>query len=147
MKRIILLGSLLLIAAPILAHVGGAPNQSKAGATETYTFQVPSEGGRTTTSVTLTVPDGVTIVSLALPPGITAMAYKEKPSPDKPAEITWTVEIKPGATAQLSVVAKNPASASAIVWKVQQHYSNGTSSAWVGPPGDRSPAPVTNLAP
>ena len=147
MKRIVLLGSLLLIAAPLLAHVGVTPGRSKAGATETYTFQVPSEGGRTTASVTLTVPDGVTIVSLALPTGITAIAYKEKPSPDKPAEITWTVEIKPGASAQLSVVAKNPATGSAIVWKVEQRYSNGTSSSWSGPPGDRSPAPVTNITP
>ena len=148
MKRtIILFGLLLSIAAPILAHVGVTPNQSKAGATETYTFRVPSEGGRTTTSVTLAVPEGVAIVSLALPAGITAIAYKEKESADKPAEITWTIEIKAGATVQLAVVAKNPTTGSAIVWKVVQRYTDGTSSSWSGPSGDRSPAPVTNLAP
>ena len=34
-----------------------------------------------------------------------------------------------------------------IVWKAHQRYADGTSSDWVGPAGDRRPAPFTKLLP
>ena len=141
-----LLGAALLslVASPAFAHVGVSPRESKPGATETYTLRVPSEGGRTTTSVVLEVPEGVTIMSVTAPEGA---KHEEKKVGDRVVQLTWTVEIKAGASAQLSFVAKNPTQGDSITWKVSQKYSDNTSSDWVGAPGTRAPAPVTKLIP
>lgn len=142
MRRAGFVGAILLVAAPAFAHVGITPRESKLGATETYTLHVPSEGAKTTTSVVLEVPDGVTIESVNAPEGA---KHTEKKTGDRIVEVTWTIEIKAGASAQLSFVAKNPATGESIAWKVHQKYSDGTASDWVGPAGSRGPAPVTRL--
>lgn len=136
----------MLVAAsvPLLAHVSVAPRESKLGATENYTFNVPSEGGMTTTSVVLEVPDGVTVMSVTAPDGA---KHEEKKTGDRITEVTWTIEIKAGASAKLSFVAKNPTTGDAIAWKVHQRYSDGMGSDWVGAAGSRNPAPVTKLLP
>jgi len=54
------------------AHVRIAPVESKAGATETYTARVPTEGKVATTFVRLDVPEGITIVSVAPAAGTTS---------------------------------------------------------------------------
>jgi uncharacterized protein YcnI len=134
--------AVLLATTPLLAHVGVTPRESKAGATETYTFRVPSEGGKDTTSLTLDVPTSVTIVSVTAPAGA---AHAEKKTDDRIVEVAWTVSIKAGATVQLSFVATNPPQGDAIVWKVHQKYSDRSASDWVGEAGSRAPAPVTTL--
>ena len=134
----------VFVAAPAFAHVGVTPRESKLGATETYTLRVPSEGGMATTSVVLDVPDGVAIVSVTAPGGAT---HQEKKVGDRIVSVTWTVQIKAGASASLSFVAKNPTLGSEIAWKVHQKYSDGMGSDWVGAAGSRAPAPVTKLVP
>jgi uncharacterized protein YcnI len=133
-----------LLAAPAFAHVGITPRESKAGATETYTLRVPSEGGMTTNKVILDVPDGVTINSVNAPEGA---KYEVKKTGDRITQVTWTIEIKAGARAELSFVAKNPTQGESILWKVHQHYTDGMVSDWVGGAGSKSPAPVTRLLP
>ena len=142
MKTVGLFGAILLIATPALAHVGVSPRESKPGATEPYTFRVPSEGGMTTTSVVLDVPDGVTVVSVTASAGA---KHEEKKVGDRIVQVTWTIEIKAGASAQLSFVAGNPNEGASIAWAVHQHYSDGMTSDWTGAAGSRSPAPVTKL--
>ena len=132
----------LLLAAPALAHVGVTPRESKLGASETYTLRVPSEGGRTTTSVTLDVPDGVTITSVLAPEGTT---HDEEREAVRIVSVTWTIEINADASAELSFVAENPPEGVAIAWKVHQRYSDGMVSDWIGPAGSRAPSPVTKL--
>ena len=141
-----LLGAALLslVASPAFAHVGVSPRESKPGATETYTLRVPSEGGKTTTSVVLEVPEGVIIMSVTAPEGA---KHEEKKVGDRIVQVTWTIEIKAGANAQLSFVAKNPAQGESITWKVHQKYADDTTSDWVGAAGSRNPAPVTKLVP
>ena len=132
----------LLLGTPLLAHVGVSPRESKLGATETYTFSVPSEGGMATASVVLDVPDGVTVMSVTAPEGA---KHEEKKLGDRIVQVTWTVAIKAGESAKLSFVAKNPTEGEEIAWKVHQKYTDGMSSDWVGAAGSRSPAPVTKL--
>lgn len=144
MKTVSLAGALLLVSVPAFAHVGITPRESKLGATDTYTLRVPSEGGMTTTSVVLDVPDGVTILSVTAPEGA---KHEEKKVGGRIVEVTWTVDIKAGASAQLAFAARNPAQGESISWKVTQKYADGMSSAWVGAPGTRAPAPVTRLLP
>ena len=71
MKSVMCAAAVVMVSVPVFAHVGVTPRESKPGATETYTLRVPSEGGRTTTSLTLDVPDGVTVASVAAPAGAT----------------------------------------------------------------------------
>ena len=135
-KRIAsILVAVLLVSTPLLAHVTIAPGQSKLGATETYTARVPSEGGKTTTSVTLQVPDGVTVVSVSAPEGA---KHSEQKVGDRVVSVTWTIAIKPGASAALSFVAKNPTVGESITWKLQQQYTEGAASSWT---------PATKLLP
>ena len=144
MKVAGLAAALLFVSAPAFAHVGISPRESKLGATETYTLRVPSEGGMTTVSVVLDVPDGVTVMSVTAPDGA---KHEEKKVGDRIVQVIWTVEIKAGASAQLSFVAKNPEQGETISWKVHQKYSDGMTSDWVGAPGTRAPAPTTKLLP
>lgn len=144
MRFAVFVGAMVVISTPAFAHVGVTPRESKLGATETYTLRVPSEGAMTTTSVVLDVPDGVTVMSVTAPDGA---RHEEKKVGDRIVQVTWTIEIKAGASAQLSFVAKNPSQGESIAWKVHQKYSDGMSSDWVGAAGSRAPAPVTKLIP
>ena len=143
MRRIAVLGVLGLgMALPALAHVRIAPRESKPGAKEAYTLRVPTEGQVATTSVVLDVPDGVTIVSASAPDGA---KYDLTKQGERVSTITWTIEIKPGARAELGFVAQNPAAGAEIAWPVHQKYADGKASDWVGAAGTRGPAPVTKL--
>ena len=126
------------------AHVRITPQQSVAGATETYSARVPTEGKVTTTSVQLDVPDGVTIVSASAPAGA---SYELKRSGERIVSVVWTTSIKPGEAAELSFLARNPAVGKEIVWKFHQRFADGTSRDWIGPAGTPSPAPLTRLTP
>jgi uncharacterized protein YcnI len=128
-----LIGGVLIIATPAFAHVTVTPAQSTPGGSETYKLRVPSEGGRTTTGVVLTVPEGVTVVSVTAPTGA---KHEEKRTGERIVEVTWTVAIKAGARAELSFEAKNPTEGSTIPWKIAQKYTEGSNSAW---------SPVTKL--
>ncbi len=142
MKSVMCAAAVVMVSVPVFAHVGVTPRESKPGATETYTLRVPSEGGRTTTSLTLDVPDGVTVASVAAPAGAT---HEERRVDGRILAITWTVTIQPGAAAELSFVARNPAQGTAIMWHAHQRYPDGTVSDWTGAAGSPAPAPVTRL--
>ena len=143
MRLVLLTVGVLLCGVAADAHVRIIPAESKAGATETYTARVPTEGKVTTTSVQLDVPDGVAIVSATAPKG---MSYEFKKQGDRVVAVIWTTTIAPGDAAQLSFVARNPTAAGEIAWKFHQRYADGMSSEWTGAAGTRSPAPVTKLA-
>lgn len=132
----------VLAAASVSAHVTVWPRESKAGASEKYTVRVPSEGKLATTSVQLEVPDGVTIVAVQAPAG---WKHEVTRQGDRITSVTWTMEIKPGEFAEFAFLARNPKEGPQVTWKVHQKYADGTSSDWIGPAGDRQPAPVTKL--
>lgn len=131
----------MLIAAVAHAHVTIQPRESKAGATETYTVRIPTEGKVATTSVELEVPDGVTVTTVSG----AAENYELKKGGDRIVSIIWKVDIAPGQSQQVTFLAKNPASGTEIAWKVHQRYADGTSSEWIEPAGSRRPGPVTKL--
>jgi uncharacterized protein YcnI len=144
MRHAMLTMAALFVCAAAEAHVRITPAESKTGTTETYSARVPTEGKVTTTSVQLDVPDGVSIVSASGPSGT---SYELKKEGDRTVAIVWTTAIKPGDSAILSFVARNPKAGDNIVWKVHQRYADGTSSEWTGPAGSRGPSPVTKLLP
>lgn len=142
-KRIVLtLGVVLLVAVEATAHVTVWPRESQAGRTEKYLVRVPTEGKVATTEVELEVPPNATVVMLGAPVGWT---YEVKRDGDRIVRVIWKMEIKPGEFAEFPFIGRNPKEGSEIVWKVRQRYADGTSSDWIGPAGDRRPAPVTTL--
>ncbi len=132
--------AMMLLASGAQAHVKVRPAESKAGAQETYTVVVPTEGKVATTSVELEAPPAVAIVS------VEGSAYELKTTGDH-ATITWKSEIPPGEHREFVFVAKNPSTGAEIAWKAHQHFADGTVSDWVEPPGSKRPGPVTKLSP
>jgi uncharacterized protein YcnI len=141
--RTFFLGSLVVcVAAPSWAHVTVWPRASSVGAFEKYTVRVPTEGQVATTSVELAIPDGVTFVSVGVPMGHT---YQLKKTGERVVAIVWLTKIGPGEFAEFSFMARNPQQGKELVWKAVQRFVDGTSTAWVGPAGDKRPASVTKL--
>lgn len=124
----------LLIPASAYAHVSVQPRASKPGVEETYTVRVPTEKAVATTSVELDTPDGVTIIKVG---DVEGAKHEEKKAGDRITMITWTREIKPRDSAELTFTARNPANGEKVVWKIRQRYADGTVSDWV---------PATTLA-
>jgi len=146
MKRTVaMVGALLisLLAQAVFAHVTIWPQQSRAGMAERYTLRVPTERNVSTVSVELEVPAAVTVTGILAPAGFT---YETKREGNRIAAITWKQEIKPGEIGEFVFFARNPA-ASQIVWKAHQRYADGQVEDWVGPAGDRRPAPSVSLTP
>ena len=146
MKRLaIALMTTLCVSEIAQAHVTVSPQESKAGASERYTVRVPTEGKVATTSVVLDVPDGVTVSGVLATGGWTQELKRD--ANNRIVAITWTLEIKPGEFGEFVFTARNPKEGAQIIWKAHQKYADGTSSAWVSEPGERSPAPITKLTP
>jgi uncharacterized protein YcnI len=133
--------AILLATHPALAHVTVWPQQSRAGASERYTVRVPTERNVSTTSVELEVPAGVTVTGILAPAGFT---YQTKRDGARIVAITWQQEIKMGEIGEFVFFARNPTGAQ-IAWKAHQRYADGQVEDWIGPAGDRRPAPVVTL--
>lgn len=139
----IITATTLLLAEAVFAHVTVWPQQSRTGMAERYTVRVPTERNVPTVSIELEVPTGVTVTGVLAPAGFT---YETKREGNRIATITWKQEIKPGEVGEFVFFARNPA-ASQIVWKAHQRYADGQVEDWVGPAGDRRPAPSVSLTP
>jgi uncharacterized protein YcnI len=131
----------LFLTQPAFGHVTVWPQQSRAGTAERYTVRVPTERNVSTVSLELEVPAGVTVTGILAPAGFT---YETKRDGNRIAVITWTQEVKPGEVGEFVFFARNPA-ASQIVWKAHQRYADGQVDDWIGPAGDRRPAPLVSL--
>lgn len=133
--------AVMMMATAALAHITVAPAQSKTGAQETYTFNVPTEGAVTTVGVELEIPAGVEVVKPA-----SSAAYQVVEENGRASLVRWTVDIAAGQAKKVTLVAKNPASGERIQWKVHQLFADGSRIGWVEERGSRRPAPVTTLA-
>lgn len=143
MRRITWLLTIALVLPSIAAaHVGIRPRESKPGAEERYTVRVPTEGAIATSSVHLEIPDGVTVLDVE---GVDGATFETQKRGDRIIAITWKKAIEPKASAEFWFRARNPSSGAEIAWKAHQHFADGTVTDWIGPAGDKRPAPVTKL--
>jgi uncharacterized protein YcnI len=142
MRRLVLVLG-LLVAAPVVlgAHVTVWPRESTPGIIERYTVRVPTERKVATTFVRLEVPADVTVTYVLAMPGVVADLARDG---NRITAVTWKFEVPPGQFAEFVFMARNPKQGTEIVWKVHQHYADGTQSDWTGPPS-KSPASVTKL--
>jgi hypothetical protein len=136
-KTFLALG-ILLISSAAYGHVRVRPAESKAGAHQTYTVSVPTEGSVATSSVELEVPATVSVISVA------GQAQTKKTG-DRIVSIIWTTKILPGESEELVFEALNAASVQDITWKAHQHFADGSSADWVDIPKSSRPASITKL--
>ena len=126
------------------AHVTISPRQSAPGATEKYVVRVPTEGKVTTVSADLEVPEGVVVEVIGVPAG---WKYEVKRQGERIVAITWQMDIKPGEFAEFSFVARNPRDKDQLVWKLRQHFADGSVTDWTNGPTGIRPTAVTKLGP
>jgi uncharacterized protein YcnI len=124
------------------AHVTVMPTVSQAGARETYTFSVPTEGASPTTGVELEAPAGVSILSVEGP----SSDYEVERTDGRIVKVRWRVQIPPGEGRELILAAQNPSAGEEIAWKVHQRFADGSQRDWVDAPKTRQPAPRTRLS-
>jgi len=124
------------------AHVTVWPRTSNTGAHEKYTVRVPTEGAVATTAIELSIPSNVTFVSIG---AATGHSYELKKSEGRVVAIVWSMKINPGEFAEFAFMVRNPKEGKEIVWKATQRFSDGTSTQWMGPAGDKHPASITAL--
>jgi len=134
----------LLIPVAAQAHVSISPRESNRGATEKYVVRVPTEGNVTTVAADMEVPEGVIVETISVPVG---WKYEVKRQGERIAAITWRMDIKPGEFAEFAFVARNPRDKGELVWKLRQHFADGTVTDWTNGPNGIRPTAVTKLAP
>lgn len=139
--------TVLTLLVPVVghAHVSIWPRESTAGATERYVVRIPTEGRVATVAADLEVPEGVLVETLQAPAG---WKYEVTRRNDRIATIKWTMDVKPGEFVEVAFVALNPRDKTEIVWKLRQHFADGTATDWtIAPNGSTRPTAVTKLAP
>jgi uncharacterized protein YcnI len=139
-------GSLALAAvlgASVSAHIMVSPPDSKAGATQKYELRVHNEEKVAIKSVDLTIPDGITVLSIGTAP---AGSYTTTKSGDRITSLTWTVDVAPTKYLALPFTAKNPDSAREVKWVAKAHLTDGTVVEFSDKPGAEEKASVTKIA-
>jgi uncharacterized protein YcnI len=145
LNRLTILMTLIMVfVGSALAHVTVSPKESTPGASEKYTFRVPTEKAIPTVRVELTFPAAAAVTTIEPKTG-----WKIESRKDDGGKLTGAIwsgsAIPPRESAEFSVVAKNPGDETTLVWKVIQVYEDGSKSEWTDAAGGRSPAPVTIL--
>ena len=117
--------------------------ESKAGASETYRLNVPTEKEIPTTQVRLVVPAGVTLTRFQVLPGFTRSVVRN--TDGLITEVTWRGRIAPQEYARFFFQARNPAQPGEVAWKVYQTYADGSVVAWDDTNPEQTPASRTTV--
>jgi uncharacterized protein len=160
--------SLVLLAAPALAHVTVQSPGATQGGFAKLTFRVPTEKDVPTTKLQVVFPADSPLAFASVKPhsGWTYTVAKAKPATPLKGEdgstidsvvqsITWTTNgpgIKPGEFDEFDVSAGPLPEADQMVFKALQTYGDGSVVRWIEPSIDggtepEHPAPVLKLAP
>ena len=137
-------GAVMLSGTIAQAHTTISPRQSIAGAMEKYTVRVPAEGQMMPKGAELEVPEGVTVANFATPAGWT---YDVKRQDGRITAIRWRMDIKPGEFAEFSFVARNPAKAGQLFWKLREFFADGTVTDFTNGPDGIYPGAIVKLSP
>lgn len=117
--------------------------ESKAGVSETYRLNVPTEKEIPTTAVRLVVSAGVTITRFQVLPGFTRSVVKN--ADGLITEVTWRGRVAPQEYARFFFQARNPAQPGEVAWKVYQTYADGSVVAWDDTNSEQTPASKTTV--
>ncbi|QIN81367.1 DUF1775 domain-containing protein [Rubrobacter tropicus] len=139
--RVVLLSVLLTfgLAGAALAHVEVSPDQVPAGATETFTIEVPTEKEIPTTEVRIELPEGFEAGGAEAPSGWRGEVQGNA--------LVWTGgEIPVANSEEFSFEATVPDEAGSFRLSAIQTYEDGSVAEWTGAPDSEEPAPVIEVA-
>jgi uncharacterized protein YcnI len=136
-------GAMLVVSAPVLAHVVVSPEVVTAGDYETLTVSVPTEKEIPTTEIRVEVPEGFLLSGVQPVPGwkhgfeedggvVTAVSFSGG-------------EIRPREFQQFLLQAQAPEEPGEYPWKAIQTYEDGSVVEWVGVPDSEEPASVIKV--
>ena len=125
-------------------HTTISPRESVAGAMVKYTVRVPAEGKMMATGAEVEVPEDVTVANFATPNGWT---YDVKRQDGRVVAIRWHMDIEPGEFAEFSFVARNPAKAGQLIWKLREFFADGTVTDYANGPDGIYPGAIVTVAP
>ena len=148
MKRLLfvvsgVLGVMLAVSAPALAHVVVSPDEVRAGDYETLTVSVPTEKEIPTTEIRVDVPEGFLLSGVQPVPG---WEYDFEEDGGVVTAVTFSGgEIRPREFQQFLVQAQAPDEPGEYPWKAIQTYEDGSVVEWVGAPESEEPASVIEV--
>ncbi|WP_221090971.1 DUF1775 domain-containing protein [Deinococcus aquaedulcis] len=134
---------LSLAAAHATVRTESGLTESKAGASETYRLNVPTEKDISTTEIRLVVPAGVTITRFQVTPGFQRTVKKNEAG--LVTEVVWKGRVAPMEYVRFFFQARNPAAPGELSWKVYQTYSDGSVVAWDDTDPAQGPASKTTV--
>ena len=111
----LILGGILAasVGVSLSAHIMVSPPDSKAGVTQKYELRVHNEETLAITSVDLTIPDGISVLTIGPAPSGT---YTTAKTGDRITSLTWKVDVAASKYLALPFTAKNPDSARDVSW-------------------------------
>ena len=134
----------LVLASPAFGHAIMSPPVAKAKVDQQFTLSVPTEEeGATTTTIELTVPDGLSIDSFEPAPGWQRTEQASGSGEERVIQkVTWAGGKVP--TDEDAVFRFNGSTSSnkTYTFTVRQTYSNGKVVDWSGSEGSDTPAPT-----
>jgi len=134
----------VVLSVPVFAHVTVAPQQAPAGASQVYKVRVHNDAKSPTASISLTVPEGVTVESVA---PITDGKSDMTKNGNRVTAITWQVAVPVGKYVELAFTARNPSGVDHVSWNVTEKFSDGSTIEYTDKPGAAEKASVTKLMP
>ena len=141
--KILLPLSAALLLSFAAAHAETGLTESKAGVSETYRLNVPTEKAIATTQVRLVVPAGMTLTRFQVLPGFTRSVLRN--ADGLITEVTWRGRVAPEEYARFFFQARNPAQPGEVAWKVYQTYADGSVVAWDDTNPEQTPASRTTV--
>jgi uncharacterized protein YcnI len=142
MKTWLITFAALAVAVAASAHVTVAPQQSPAGATQTYKVRIHNGGKAPTASIELQIPSGVTIESVAPVPSAKSTMAK---TGDRVSAITWEIAVPPGKYVEVAFTAKNPSAGDQLIWTIRERSADGTITEYSDKPNAKDKASMTKL--
>lgn len=129
----------LAVASAAWAHVEISPGGARAGSTETFAAEVPTEKDIPTTGVRLKVPEGFEVTDVQSPAGWQGKL--------EGGSIVWSGgEIGEDEVQEFTFEARTPDEAGEYALKTFQTYQDGSVVEWIGAADSEEPAPVIEVA-
>ncbi len=142
MRAAAMMATIVLFAAPVLAHVTVSPQQSAAGAVQVYKVRVHNDGRAPTSSIELSVPQGVEVRSVEPAAGAKSEMGR---TGNRIATITWHVEVPVGKYVELAFDATNPPAGTRLVWSITETFADGSTIEYSDKPGAKARPSITTL--
>ena len=143
----VVLGAVMTLTSAHLAfgHIIVVPAQSTQGARERYTVRVPNEMKVDCIRIEGEFPADAGVFRLEYKPEWNVNVKRD--AEGNILSAVWTGRIPPDLFVEFGMLGINSKTASRVVWKFVQHFTDGSTEEFTGPPGSPTPSPITMLMP